>query len=117
MELKHFTLNEFDCKQTGENKMDSSFLERLDTLRELCGFPFKITSGYRSPNHSIEAAKEKPGMHSLGIAVDIYAPDGITKRTIIKHALELGFNGIGVGKSFIHLDTRRSYPVIWGYGG
>lgn len=116
MELKHFKLKEFNCTHTAKNEMDESFLLRLDELREVCGIPFKITSGYRDKTHPVERAKDKPGKHSEGIAVDIYAPDGITKRTIIKHAIELGFNGIGVGSTFIHLDTRKSYPVIWGYG-
>ena len=95
--------------------MDQAFLLRLDELREVCGIPFIITSGYRDATHPAERDKEKPGKHNEGIAVDIYAPDGITKRTIIKHALDLGFNGIGVGKTFIHVDGRNGTPVIWGY--
>jgi uncharacterized protein YcbK (DUF882 family) len=115
MELKHFTLSEFDCKQTGENEMDEDFLEKLDTLRELCGFPFKITSGYRSPNHSIEAAKPSPGKHSEGIAADILTTNPNQRYKIIKFATELGFNGIGVAGNFVHVDTRTTTPVIWTY--
>jgi len=116
IKLKYFDLSEFDCHHTGKNEMDKDFLLRLDALRDACGFPFKITSGYRDKTHPIERVKATPGMHSLGIAVDIFAPDGITKRKIVQNAIELGFNGIGVGKSFIHVDTRKDYPVIWGYG-
>jgi len=115
MELKHFTLSEFDCKQTGENEMDEDFLEKLDTLRELCGFPFKITSGYRSINHSIEAKKSKPGTHAEGIAADIHVSNGYEKYLIVKHAMALGFTGIGVAKGFIHVDIRNTTPVIWTY--
>jgi hypothetical protein len=45
--LKYFTLDEFNCKETGENKMSHNFLIMLDRLREECDFPFVITS-YRS---------------------------------------------------------------------
>ena len=27
----------------------------------------------------------------------------------------MGFNGIGVAKSFVHVDTRESSPVVWSY--
>ena len=47
---KYFALSEFNCQETNQNEMCPEFLERLDALREACGFPFVITSGYRSPN-------------------------------------------------------------------
>jgi hypothetical protein len=34
---------------------------------------------------------------------------------IVSKALEHGFKGIGVAKSFVHLDTRDSEPVMWTY--
>jgi uncharacterized protein YcbK (DUF882 family) len=113
--MKYFKIEEFDCKETGENEMDEEFLERLDTLRELCGFPFKITSGYRSPKHSIEAAKKKPGKHSEGIASDIYIPNSKQRYLIVEGATFLGFNGIGIADNFVHVDTRKTTPVIWTY--
>jgi len=61
MTFRHFTRKEFDCQQTGENDMQDEFIHSLDTLRHECGFSFRITSGYRSPSHSIEARKAKPG--------------------------------------------------------
>ena len=33
-------------------------MEMVDELRDRCGFPFVITSGYRSPQHPIEAKKD-----------------------------------------------------------
>lgn len=113
--MKYFKLSEFNCKETGENRMDSEFLNKLDNLRELCGFPFTITSGYRSPDHSIERAKKTPGTHSKGIASDVLVTDANQKYLIIKYAMELGFTGIGIAKNFIHVDTRETTPVIWRY--
>ena len=49
MNLEFFTLDEFNCQVTGENKMEPEFLQKLDRLRAGCGFPFVITSGLDTP--------------------------------------------------------------------
>lgn len=115
MKLKYFKLSDFDCQETGENNMSEEFLLKLDALREACGFPFIVTSGYRSPNHSIEARKERPGTHSQGIAADIATAGGNQRYVIVQKALEMGFTGIGVAKTFIHVDIRETTPVVWSY--
>jgi hypothetical protein len=46
--MKYFKLSDFDCQETGENEMNEDFLIKLDELRHLSGFPFIVTSGYRS---------------------------------------------------------------------
>ena len=115
MNLKYFKVEDFNCQETGENEMCPDFLQKLDALREVCGFPFIITSGYRSPNHSIEAKKSKPGTHSQGIAADIKVVGGAQRMAIIRNASIMGFNGIGVAKTFVHVDTRETTPVAWKY--
>jgi zinc D-Ala-D-Ala carboxypeptidase len=114
-ELRYFKLSDFDCQETGENEMNEGFLHKLDHLRHVCGFPFYITSGYRSPNHSIERAKRSPGTHAQGIAADIAVSGGAERMQIIKHAAAMGFTGIGVAKGFVHVDVRRTVPVAWCY--
>lgn len=113
--FKYFDLSEFNCKETGENEMSEEFIHKLDGLREACGFPFTITSGYRSESHSVEARKAKPGQHTMGIACDIAVSNGVQRMTIVKTALEQGFTGIGVAKGFVHVDTRDTTPVLWCY--
>ncbi|BCV04071.1 MAG: hypothetical protein CM15mV79_030 [uncultured marine virus] len=95
--------------------MNPEFLEKLDELRHECKFPFTITSGYRDPSHSIEAKKERPGMHTKGIAADIYVSNGVDRYKLLITAFNMGFTGIGVAKTFIHVDTRTSQPVVWTY--
>ena len=115
-EFKFFKINDFDCQETGNNEMDVQFIKKLDQLREACGFPFYITSGYRDPEgHSIEKAKQNPGTHAQGIAADIAVQGGIQRMEIVKHAAALGFTGIGVAKGFIHVDIRTTTPVLWCY--
>lgn len=113
--FKYFKLSDFDCQETGENAMDLEFISRLDDLREACGFPFIITSGYRSPTHSLEAKKSAPGQHAQGIAADIAVTGGAQRWAIVTKAIEQGFTGIGVAKSFIHVDRRTHSPMLWTY--
>ena len=115
MNLRHFRLDEFNCQHTGKNEMKPEFLEKLDDLREACEMPFIITSGYRAPEHPIEARKTVAGTHAQGIACDISARNGVERGRIVKHAIELGFTGIGVAKTFVHVDIRKGPLVVWDY--
>ena len=116
-DFKYFKLKDFDCQQTGENEMSVEFINKLDKLREVCGFPFNITSGYRSPNHSLEKSKPNGGgTHTKGIAADIYVSGGRQRMQIVARAIELGFIGVGVAKTFVHVDIRNDdKPVLWCY--
>ena len=113
--LKYFKKEEFNCQHTGNNEMKLEFLKKLEQLREACNFPFVITSGYRDKTHPIEAKKSTVGTHAQGIACDIAVNGGNQRYIIAKEAAKLGFNGIGVAKSFMHVDIRESTPVVWVY--
>lgn len=115
MSFKYFSRDEFKCSETGNNEIQDEFVHALDKLREECGFPFAITSGYRDPSHSVEAKKEKAGQHTLGIAADIAVSGGSQRFIIVSKAMELGFSGIGVARTFVHVDIRTSQPVLWCY--
>ena len=112
--FKYFKLEDFDCQETGENEMDVEFIEALDSLREACGFPFNITSGYRSKDHSIEKAKATVGTHAQGIAADIKVSGGSERLAIVKHASAMGMS-VGVAKTFVHVDTRKTPAMCWCY--
>ena len=118
-DLDYFTKKEFACQHTGENEIKDTFLLKLDLLRARCGFPFVITSGYRSPEHPIESRKEKAGTHAQGIAADIKVTDGIQRFKIVEEAIKMGFSGVGVASSFVHVDIRdldgNESPVMWTY--
>jgi len=112
---RFFDENEFACSCCGENHIRPSFVSRLDRLREVCGFPFVITSGWRCRNHPSEAVKEKPGMHHDGCAADIQVADGTQRRKLVQEALRMGFDGVGVADGFVHVDDRKTTPVLWTY--
>ena len=84
--------------------MHPDFLKAIDDLREVCGFPFVLTSAYRAKTHPAERNKPNPGMHTKGLAADIKCTGSYERYKILKHALAAGFTGIGIGKDFIHLD-------------
>ena len=120
-EFTYFDLEDFDCQETGDNEMDVEFIHQLDQLREACGFPFIITSGFRSKDHSIEKRKEKAGTHAQGIAADIKVSNGNQRYKIVEQAIQMGFTGIGIARTFIHVDRRTlgadKAPVMWCYQG
>ena len=113
-EFKFFKLEDFDCQETGENEMDVEFIKGLDHLRQTCGFPFVITSGFRSLEHSVEKKKSKGGTHTMGIAADIRVSGGAQRMAIVKHASSLGMS-VGVAKTFVHVDSRKSEQMCWCY--
>jgi len=114
--MKHFRLEEFNCTHTNKNEMDHEFLVKLDELRERVGFPFIITSGYRDATHPAEARKAEPGTgtHCQGIAADIKVSNGFERMNIVHEAIKMGFS-IGVARTFVHVDDRKTTPVMWTY--
>jgi uncharacterized protein YcbK (DUF882 family) len=114
--MKYFDKSEF----SNFEMMDEKLLSMLDEMREIYGYPIKITSSYRRPEHPIEAAKENPGEHAYGAAVDIVSDSGGKTFRLVKAAIEVGFTRIGISRKrgFIHLGI--GYPgapekTIWTY--
>ena len=123
MSFKYFTTDELKCQHCGEHGIDGYFMAKIDNLREELGFPFPVTSGYRCPEHPIEARKKAPGAHTTGQAVDI-GVSGNEAYMLIEAAIRDNFTGIGINQKgdsrFIHLDiiphsSSSPRPWIWSY--
>ena len=114
-----FEYSEFDSpdERGSYMNMDVSFLNKLSKARELAAIGFKITSGYRSPAHNAKVGGVPSSSHTVGRAVDIYAPTSTQKYIIINALLQAGFDRIGVAKNFIHVDDdpSKNEEVIWTY--
>jgi zinc D-Ala-D-Ala carboxypeptidase len=116
----NFTEAEFTCSHTGKCEMQASFMDKLQALRTAHSKAMTVTSGYRHETHPVEAEKDRPGIHTMGLAVDI-ACGGSDAYNIMRLAFELGFTGIGVAQSgrnrFLHLDTYTKPPRsnVWSY--
>ncbi len=118
-DFANFTADEFRCSHSGRSDMDADFMRKLQHLRAVYGKPMVITSGYRAPEHPIEAKKRKPGEHTTGRACDV-AVRGADALRLVQLASNMGFTRIGVNqkgtKRFIHLgDSPDFLPGIWSY--
>jgi uncharacterized protein YcbK (DUF882 family) len=113
--MKYFKERELMCKcGCGQVEVTDALKTRLDALREAFGKPIIVTSGYRCSNHPLERIKPKAGYHNKGIAVDIAVDNLEDLASLIHHAEKLGFRGIGISRSFLHLDLR-DYKTWWSY--
>lgn len=115
----HFSKDEFDCKHTGENGMQHDFMVILEAIRKEYNKPMKVTSGFRSVKHPIEARKtHSNGEHTTGNCSDIYCDNGADRYKLITLALKHGITRIGIASNFLHLGIgSRHLPnyVIWDY--
>lgn len=124
MSWKHFQREEFDCACCRENFIEESFVDLLDELREMVGFPLIVTSGYRCAQHNARVSSTgRHGPHTTGEAVDL-AVDRVRAYAVLAAALQMGFTGIGIKQRgegrFIHLDMLdnepgRLRPTVWSY--
>lgn len=127
-----FSRHEFACAHCGRAEMDDDFLWRLQDLRDSYGKPMIISSGYRCPQHPIEAKKANGGgTHTTGRAADIKVARG-QAYSLLRLAIRMGFTGIGINQTgdpktrFIHLDDigsketfeggkKFARPNLWSY--
>ena len=118
----NFSFREIACRETGLCFIDPDLMNRLQALRELCGFALIVTSAYRAPTHTAERDKSTPGTHAQGLAVDIQV-SGEDAYIVLVEALQMEFTGIGVQQKgehrtrFLHLDisTAGARPTLFSY--
>ena len=117
MKLNNFKLHEFDSpdvKGSGQF-MDETFLSMLDEARTLANIPFKINSGFRTEKHNKKVKGVFGSSHTRGYAADISCKDANSRFIILNALISVGFNRIGVYKTFIHCDIDNDKPrnLIW----
>lgn len=111
----YFSIKELECKCCNKAVLNPELLPKLEKLREMYGNPIKITSGYRCSKHNKEVGGVSNSRHLMGQAVDIPVA-GKEARKLVELAILLGFGGIGIAKTFVHLDVRPlDEATIWSY--
>lgn len=121
---KYFKLSEFDSPdEAGSGEMmEPIVIEALDIARDLYGYPIVVTSGFRTVKHHQNLGKQgyavaKNSSHLLGWAADLACTDSRKRFLLIEALLDAGFNRIGIGENYIHVDLDPEKPSnrIWVY--
>jgi uncharacterized protein YcbK (DUF882 family) len=123
--MKYFTTSEFDSpdKPGSGSLMSETIIEMLDDVRAKFGKPIVINSGYRTEKHNKKVGGKpktktsKGSSHMYGLAVDIKCDNSSDRYHLIFLLQETGFQRIGVGNTFIHVDIDfdKSQEVMWTY--
>lgn len=106
---KHFSEEEV-------SGLNLDLVAMLDLAREICGFPFKITSGLRTPEKNAAVGGVEDSSHIKGLAVDLAAPIEAGLREKMAWSLGLaGFKRIGSYERHFHvdIDAWKDQYVMW----
>jgi len=117
---KNFKRSEFACN--GKNCCGHSapvhpdLVSALQKLRDHLKIPLTINSGFRCNRHNKNIDGSENSFHTLGMAADIKCPNGHTPESFAKAAetiTEFREGGIGIYKSWVHLDVRKTGKARW----
>jgi uncharacterized protein YcbK (DUF882 family) len=89
---------------------------RLQKVREKFG-PLTIHSGCRCGSHNLSVGGSPQSSHLSGLAADIGCSNSLSRFNLLHSLITEGFQRIGIGPEFIHVDLDRSKPpfLIWLY--
>jgi hypothetical protein len=106
----NFKVREFACSDGSDPIFIAPELVNiLQKIRDHFGKPVNINSAYRTPAKNKAVGGATHSQHLYGIAADISIP-GISPKTVAAYAETLLPNtgGIGIYKTFTHIDVRRT---------
>ena len=107
---KNFNLDEFKCSCCGLVDIHSNLLDLLQTARNVIG-PITITSAYRCPEHNNSVSSTGlSGPHTTGKSVDIHISNSQHRKKLIDYFTSK-VTGLGIAKSFIHIDILTTDEV------
>jgi uncharacterized protein YcbK (DUF882 family) len=104
----NFRVREFACNDGSDPIfIDSKLVTILQKIRTPSGRAVTINSAYRTPTHNRSVGGSELSQHTFGRAADIKI-NGVSPEKIAAYAEKLlpGTGGIGVYKSFCHIDVR-----------
>ncbi len=104
------------CELDKKN-MDKILVTMMDEVQALCKFRIYLSSGIRCKQHNAVTSSTSTSSHLKGKAVDIIVNSSRERFHILAALIKVGFNRIGIGKTFIHADIDLTKPanVIWTY--
>lgn len=114
----HFSRWEFACKcGCGKDDVSMELVNGLEAIRTIIDRPLHITSGLRCANHNAAVGGVPNSAHLRGTAADVAVSGGSNRHEFVWTALDVGMRGIGVAKTFIHVDVDVEVPrpSMWSY--
>ncbi len=112
------TYKYFSPAEVAKWKLKPELWAKLDLIRAECGFPFIITSGFRTQaeNDALNGSVSDSS-HLSGLAVDLSCTDSTRRFKMIDVARKYGIKRLGIGKTFVHMDISTTLPqeVMWHY--
>lgn len=118
---KNFKAREYMCKcGCGIWHVEPLLIEMVQELRDAYGEPLQINSASRCPRHNRSIRGELDSMHLTTErrpcrAVDIHCPNSVMRFKLLRAGLEIGFSGVGIADSYIHLDVRENTKLVFLY--
>lgn len=120
---RHFDRREFCCKcGCGKDDISPELVNKLEEIYQYCSkLPtgckcIIVNSGCRCSKHSVAVGGKTNDAHTCSIAADItvYNSDGVpyAPTTIAAIAEHLGFSGIGLMATNVHVDIRNKTNYV-----
>ena len=106
---KNFTVKEFACSDGTDTVFISlALVNLLQKIRDHFGNAVIINSAYRTEVHNKSIGGATYSQHKYGLAADIHI-NGVTPKEIAAYVETLmpSSGGIGIYKSFVHVDVRQ----------
>lgn len=106
---KNFTVKEFACSDGTDTVFISlALVNLLQKIRDHFDKAVIINSAYRTEAHNKSIGGATYSQHKYGLAADIHI-NGVTPKEIAAYVETLlpSSGGIGIYKSFVHVDVRR----------
>ena len=106
---KNFTVKEFACSDGTDTVFVSlTLVNLLQKIRNHFGKAVIINSAYRTEAHNKSIGGATYSQHKYGLAADIHI-NGVTPKEIAAYVETLmpSSGGIGIYKSFVHVDVRQ----------
>ena len=91
----------------------------LTQLEHRMGFPLRIDSGYRDPEHNKDVGGVEGSEHTDDPArgADVFCQRSVTRYRMLRELFAMGVRRIGIGKTFLHVGISPDKPgdVAWHY--
>lgn len=114
----NFTVGEFKCRDGSDRVLiDTELVGILQMIRNKFNKSVNINSAYRTPSYNAKIGGVSNSQHICGTAADICIY-GIEPLKIAEYAeyIMKGFGGIGLYKTFVHIDVRKKRARWKNYG-